>query len=166
LRLGAKRRLFLLLKEEWGIMEWEDDMQDACEGTSDGDYDDTREEEDEEEDAEEEEEEEEDEEEDIISDCDDHDLQPISMLPQINYYVLSEKDIQQRQEEATNTIINVLSISRAESSALLRHFKWFFPLCPQMCSSLWPSVEIKWVLGTPMWCRLVVNDLQFVHLTE
>jgi hypothetical protein len=87
LRFGAKRRLFLLLKEEWGIMEWEDDMQDACEGTSDGDYDDTREEEDEEEDAEEEEEEEEDEEEDIISDCDDHDLQPISMLPQVRWTI-------------------------------------------------------------------------------
>ncbi len=78
-------------------MEWEDDMQDAYDGTSDGDYDDTRDEE-EEEDVEEEEEEEEDddevdeyeeeeEEEDIISDCDDHDLQPVSMLPQVRWTI-------------------------------------------------------------------------------
>jgi hypothetical protein len=85
-----------------GIMEWEDDMQDACDGTSDGDYDDTRdeeedddveeeeeeeEEEDEEVDEYEEEEEEEEEEEDIISDCDDHDLQPVSMLPQVRWTI-------------------------------------------------------------------------------
>jgi hypothetical protein len=82
-------------------MEWEDDMQDACDGTSDGDYDDTRdeeedddveeEEEEEEEEDEEvdeyEEEEEEEEEEDIISDCDDHDLQPVSMLPQVRWTI-------------------------------------------------------------------------------
>ncbi len=73
-------------------------MQDACDGTSDGDYDDTRDEEEEEDVEEEEEEEEEDdeeideyeeeeEEEDIISDCDDHDLQPVSMLPQVRWTI-------------------------------------------------------------------------------
>ncbi|CAM6037537.1 unnamed protein product [Sphagnum compactum] len=98
-------------------MEWEDDMQDACDGTSDGDYDDTRDEE-EEEDVEEEEEEEE--EEDDDEEVDEYDEEE----EEINYYVLSEKDIQQRQEEATNTIINVLSISHSDASALLRHFRW------------------------------------------
>jgi hypothetical protein len=78
-------------------MEWEDDMQDACDGTSDGDYDDTRDVEEEEEEEEEEdddevdeyeeEEEEEEEEEYIISDCDDHDLQPVSMLPQVRWTI-------------------------------------------------------------------------------
>jgi hypothetical protein len=109
LRGGRRRSLSVCLSDPefgrvggLGIMEWEDDMQDACDGTSDGDYDDTRdeeededveeeeeeeEEEDEEVDEYEEEEEEEEEEEDIISDCDDHDLQPVSMLPQVRWTI-------------------------------------------------------------------------------
>lgn len=46
------------------------------------------------------------------------------MLLQTNYTVLSEKDIRQRQDEATATITNFLSISPMDAGILLRHFKW------------------------------------------
>jgi hypothetical protein len=52
------------------------------------------------------------------------DMSMICMLLQTNYTVLSEKDIRQRQDEATATITNFLSISPMDAGILLRHFKW------------------------------------------
>mmetsp|Transcript_658 Transcript_658/g.1197 ORF Transcript_658/g.1197 Transcript_658/m.1197 type:complete len:621 (-) Transcript_658:332-2194(-) len=41
-----------------------------------------------------------------------------------NYTVLSEAEILQRQEEAIDSVVAVLSVSKACAAILLRHFKW------------------------------------------
>lgn len=48
------------------------------------------------------------------------DMSMICMVLQTNYTVLSEKDIRQRQDEATATITNFLSISPMDAGILLR----------------------------------------------
>lgn len=48
----------------------------------------------------------------------------LSNYQQQNYVVLSETDIQQRQEEDIIKTSAVLSISRASACILLRHYKW------------------------------------------
>ncbi|XP_047307724.1 probable E3 ubiquitin-protein ligase ARI7 isoform X2 [Impatiens glandulifera] len=69
------------------------------------------------------------------SDCDDGDYQFIDQDPddaddiitsrqQKNFSVLKEADIQQRQEDDITTVSTVLSITRVDSSILLRHYHW------------------------------------------
>ncbi|CAI5524173.1 unnamed protein product [Closterium sp. Naga37s-1] len=55
-------------------------------------------------------------------DVDDDD--PVLRPRQVRYKILSEKDILQRQQEATGDVATVLSIPMDDAAILLRHFKW------------------------------------------
>ncbi|CAI7860361.1 unnamed protein product [Closterium sp. NIES-53] len=55
-------------------------------------------------------------------DVDDDD--PVLRPRQVRYKILSEKDILQRQQEATGDVAMVLSIPMDDAAILLRHFKW------------------------------------------
>ncbi|KAJ4721664.1 RBR-type E3 ubiquitin transferase [Melia azedarach] len=59
----------------------------------------------------------------IDNDSDDSD-DLVSHRHQLNYTVLSEVDIRQRQEEDINRISTVLSISKVSASVLLRFYNW------------------------------------------
>uniref|UniRef100_A0A0D9W6L3 RBR-type E3 ubiquitin transferase n=1 Tax=Leersia perrieri TaxID=77586 RepID=A0A0D9W6L3_9ORYZ len=48
----------------------------------------------------------------------------LSHRQQLNYSILSEADIQQRQEDDINRVSTVLSISKSEACVLLRNYNW------------------------------------------
>ncbi|KAF5190147.1 Bifunctional nuclease [Thalictrum thalictroides] len=58
---------------------------------------------------------------------------------QLNYTILSDDDIQQRQEEDITRISIVLSLSRVSASILLRHYNW----CVSKVHDAWFADEEK-----------------------
>ena len=48
------------------------------------------------------------------------------LTQQAAYTVLSEKDINQRQEEAVQSVATVLDISPTQAGILLRNYKWYY----------------------------------------
>lgn len=103
-------------------MESEDDMQDArCETSEDDYYGNDGEEYDSDRMATEYE----DEEDDIsYYGADDSGVDDLQPGKQLAFNVLTEKDIQQRQEDAIASVAAVLSISKAQAGILLRNFEW------------------------------------------
>ncbi|XP_059443482.1 probable E3 ubiquitin-protein ligase ARI7 isoform X2 [Corylus avellana] len=61
---------------------------------------------------------------DFVEDDMDDSADIASRRPEQNYTILMESDIRQHQEDAITRVSTVLSISRAASSILLRHFNW------------------------------------------
>ncbi|XP_002983678.2 probable E3 ubiquitin-protein ligase ARI8 isoform X1 [Selaginella moellendorffii] len=51
-------------------------------------------------------------------------FQPSSKCSQINFVILSEAEIRQRQEQSITSVATVLSVPRIDAVILLRHFKW------------------------------------------
>ncbi|XP_043693878.1 probable E3 ubiquitin-protein ligase ARI8 isoform X1 [Telopea speciosissima] len=65
-------------------------------------------------------------EDDVFGDGDslDYNVKKLQPQQQQNYTILSEEDIRRHQEEDITTISMVLSISKAWSSILMRHYNW------------------------------------------
>ncbi|CAI9090820.1 OLC1v1025679C2 [Oldenlandia corymbosa var. corymbosa] len=75
----------------------------------------------------------------IDNDSDDSDDFPSHHRSQLNYTVLGEADILQRQEEYITQVSMVLSISRIAASILLRHYNW----CVSRVNDEWFADEEK-----------------------